>query len=83
MKSTPAWKYCKKSPFISTIEEMHIYNAFKNDSDNTLNGKLKSILMYWLTPLKPIKVHKSKMINDLQFKQVPTCRLNYLTHKVS
>lgn len=34
------FKY-KKSHFLTTMEELHIYNAFKNDPRNVLNEKLK------------------------------------------
>lgn len=31
---------------MSTVEKMHIYDAFKNDPDNMLNEKLNIILTY-------------------------------------
>jgi hypothetical protein len=32
---------CKKSQYMSTIEELHIYNAFKSNPNDVLNEKLK------------------------------------------
>jgi hypothetical protein len=61
---------CKKSHFMNTMEELHIYSAFKTQQNNVLNEKLKYSCNVLFNSIEEIQRKSRHKIREVQGQQV-------------